>query len=169
MNVVVVEEEQAHEIYASLFDGLPNKLPASYLGVSSQSQMSEGKRTDRPIGPTGPGGVRGATRRSRIVDPADESRRRPSSQFMEFYRKSCEGKEAPSATRVTEPCAPKGKQSRPTQRSARVVSNKETKSQKRRRARLEREREVQREKRIRSMLNSDFTEEDEALYRCLHH
>ena len=162
MNVVVVEEEQAHEIYAGLFNGLPTKLPASYLGVSSQSQMSGGKRTGRPTQPTD-------VERSRIVDPADELRQRPSSQFMEFYRKSCEGKEAPSATRVTEPCAPKGKQSRPTQRSARVVSNKETKSQKRRRARLEREREVQREKRIRSMLNSDFTEEDEALYRCLHH
>ncbi|EJK67782.1 hypothetical protein THAOC_11142, partial [Thalassiosira oceanica] len=58
--------------------------------------------------------------------------------------------------------APKGKQSRPTQKRARA---KETKSQKRWRARLEREREVRKEKRIRSMLNSDFTEEDETLYR----
>ena len=171
----MVEEEQPHEIYAGLLNGLPAKLPASYLGVSSQPQTAEGKRTDRRSRRTvgEPGGVLSRDRPSRVVDPADEARQRPSSQFMEFYRRSCQGRDADgsSTTRVSEPVrAPKSraKQSRPARKAQNAVSSKETKSQKRRRARLEREREVRKEKRIRSMLNSDFTEEDETLYRSLH-
>ncbi|KAL7549486.1 hypothetical protein ACHAWF_017300 [Thalassiosira exigua] len=191
---VLVEDEPPHEIYANLIEEGGSRPLASSAGRSSareaadRSIMATSRRT-RPLrsrpprhGSSDSDGnvveIQGDASLNLI--PADERCRVQSeSQFIAFYRKSCQerqrddsgegsGTASGEATRTCNSkkatkCAAKHTLKSPTD----VKRKHTTKSERRRMARRERERHIRNDKRVRIMLRSDFSEEDELLYRGL--
>ena len=99
--------------------------------------------------------------------------------FMKFYRDSCKSiieKQPPSSTPPNPPPlansknVPSKKSESSGQAAANkiIMSTKSTRSERRQQAKRERDKQIQQERRIRAMLNSDLSEEDEALYNCFH-
>ncbi len=97
---------------------------------------------------------------------------------MNFYRGSCRSiseKQPPLSTPPNPPPlansknVPSKKSESSGQAAAnKIMSTKSTRSERRKQAKQEHEKQIQQERRIRAMLNSDMSEEDEALYNCFH-
>ena len=193
----IVEDEPVHELYASLVGKSDSsreyavrrsrswgtaadaadhrKREADARSTLRRQQSHTGNRHD------------GAT-----LIPSDEGRYysepSSSSQFIKFYRKSsCEQSRRTSSDRGSGAQTQKQEEFSPSSRAASIHKSKQqaqndinnkfryhpskertTKSERRRIARCEHERQIRKDKRIRMMLRSDFSEEDEMLYRGLH-
>lgn len=98
-----------------------------------------------------------------------------SSTFMNFYRGSCRSISEKQPTPPNPPPlaysknVPSKKSESSGQAAAnKIMSTKSTRLERRQQAKRERDKQIQQERRIRTMLNSDLSEEDEALYTCFH-
>ncbi|KAL7469866.1 hypothetical protein ACHAXS_010122 [Conticribra weissflogii] len=185
---VAIEDERPHEIYADLL----------VSPSSSRRRIIDNSKTKRAIGHI-VSSNRCVAARSSLEPPTvivegdvDDDRvdhgRQYRSQFMSFYRKSCQscanppncnetkknkaGDDSKSADMVclkTNPSANPHTTKRSTSPRIPAESQKKTtKAERRRIAQRERERTIRREKRIRVMLSSDFSDEYQQIYSRLH-
>ena len=94
----------------------------------------------------------------------------PSSTFMKFYRGSCRSisEKQPNPPALANSKNVPSKKSESSGQAAANHYTKSTRSERRQQAKRERAKQIQQERRIRAMLNSDLSEEDEALYNCFH-
>mmetsp|Transcript_19138 Transcript_19138/g.35781 ORF Transcript_19138/g.35781 Transcript_19138/m.35781 type:complete len:196 (+) Transcript_19138:156-743(+) len=189
-NAAIIEEELPHEIYANLIE-----KHASFRQSATVRCRSHGDRTNTAAVAASShsnyngNGSRGNNSRGAplTVIPTDKCCPDPepsSSQFIKFYRKSCQTqqhsnfdrgsvghKRAHSAaeTEAASSSAHKPKETKNSKniRSQRKTQSTTTKSERKSMAKRERERQVKKDKRIRMMFRSDFSEVDEMLYRSL--
>ena len=102
-----------------------------------------------------------------------------SSTFMKFYRRSCKSlcNKKPQSLAVPEPEnplaaskeVPKKSNSQEAVTTDKIItSSKSTRAARRQQAKREHDKKIQQEKRIRMMLNTDLSEEDELLYNSFH-
>ena len=167
-----IEDEPVHELYSSLVGSTTTNSSRQTHDVSrnaytaATSTISASYR-DNHNPPT------------RIIkDDKDESGSEftSSSTFMKFYRGSCKSiseKQPPSSTPpplANSKNVPSKKSESSGQAAANkiIMSTKSTRSERIQQAKRERDKQIQQERRIRAMLNSDLSEEDEALYNCFH-
>ena len=212
----IVEEEAPHEIYASLVE-MPNSrryaavdFRPAYIGTADLTHQRRNSNSNgiinRGIHQQHEGGGANLITTGIVEQCAEEP---STSQFINFYRKSCETKqydcnsggvggvgkkraskatnkhsvgaaatalhntnqaETTATATSTSNIQYNNAASRTGNKSysSKAATTTTTKSERRRIAKREQERQIQKEKRIRMMLRSDFTEEDELLYRCLH-
>ncbi|KAL9187812.1 hypothetical protein ACHAXT_006190 [Thalassiosira profunda] len=191
MSAAVVEDEAPHEIYAGLV--AEGKGPRRG-GSGTTTDDTNSAPADAPNAPADAPSNRGRSRRrprshaSNPEDggvtliPTDDRPAESSSQFINFYRSSLQAQHSGNATGASRA----GKRGPPSQPGGDTASKPKpqavkrgksssspakepatTKSERRRRRKQEQERNARRERRVRMMLRSDFTEEDEILYRNL--
>lgn len=173
-----IEDEPVHELYSSLVGSTStnssrqtqtNDVSHTAYTTAASSTISASFR-DNHIPPT-----------LIIKDDKDEcsSVFTTSSTFMKFYRGSCKSiseKQPPSSAPPNPPPLANSKNvpsknsesSGQTAANKIIMSTKSTRSERRQHAKRERDKQIQQERRIRAMLNSDLSEEDEALYNCFH-
>ena len=161
VSAAIVEEEPPHEIYANLLE-----KPGSCRSTGDRRNAAAAAVAGSPHSNfNGSRGNPGA-----ILIPTDDYYPEPSSsQFINFYRKSCQTQLYSETDGVNKTPAHKSKRTKSAKnmRPHTTQSCSTTKSERRRMAKRERELQVQKDKRIRIMLRSDFSEVDEMLYRGL--
>lgn len=172
-----IEDEPVHELYSSL-------VGSTSTNYSRQTQTHDVSHTAYAVASS----TISASYRDNhnpptliIKDDKDGSSSEftSSSTFMKFYRGSCQSisdKQPPLSTPPNPPPLASSKNVPPKNSellsgqaaSNKSMSTKSTRSERRQQAKQKRDKQIQQERRIRAMLNSDLSEEDEALYNCLH-
>ena len=202
----VVEDEPIHEIYACLVENsFYRQFPYSVCRRAEDRAIASARETTAAVirshahFPNAYGGSSSISRRGNhqhdkaTVIPLDNHNncsKEPASQFIQFYRKSCQSQRCRGIVGATRreqrPCITASIDASPSiSSSSSFTSNikskndikicntlsepmaatkqyvkSTTKSERRRIAKRERERQVQTDKRIRFMLHSDFSEHD---------
>ena len=169
-NPTVVEEEPPHEMYANLVekpdscrysDDVHGSVDTGVVNAVATAVASRSTSN-----PDQGGNSRGAT-----LIPVDNYRSEPlTSQFAEFYRKSCREVKRPNdAERSSERTMPllKSKKTDTGTKHSKKQPCSKLKSKRRRTAQHASKIESRKIKQIRMMLRSDLSELDEILYRGL--
>ncbi len=169
-----IEDEPVHELYSSIVGSTTTNSSRqtqthdiSHTAYAAASSTISASYRDNHNPPT-----------LIIKDDKDESSSEftSSSTFMNFYRGSCRSISEKQPTPPINPpplansknVPPRKSESSGQAASDKLMPLKSTRSERKQQAKRERDKQIQQKRRIRAMLNSDLSEEDEALYNYFH-